>query len=146
MPNPSLRPAHPGQRQHPPDLLRLLVEGPIGLALSFGRNLQQFGGHRQQHRLPSNHPGEQRRGRPRGRHHGQQPHGHGLRGHPRAPELGGGPAGPERPGDDSKGGRGFAGQLRGRRHQPGPGRHGGCGQHPGLRPALRGQHRRHGHL
>ena len=53
MPNPSLRPAHPGQRQHPPDLLRLLVEGPIGLALSFGRNLQQFGGHRQQHRLRS---------------------------------------------------------------------------------------------
>ena len=53
MPNPSLRPAHPGQRQHPPDLLRLLVEGPIGLALSFGRNLQQFGGHRQQHPLRS---------------------------------------------------------------------------------------------
>ena len=68
-----------------------------------------------------------------------------------AAERGGRPPDPERPGDGPQGGRGPAGQLRGRRHQPGPGRDGGGGQHPqrhhgGHHPAHRGQHGGHGRL
>ena len=106
---------------------------------------------RRRHRRPRHRPGEQRRRRPHRRSDGQQPHRHHLRGDAPAAERGGRPPDPERPGDGPQGRRRAAGQLRRRRHQPGPGRHGGGGQHPerhhgGHHAAHRGQHGGHGRL
>ena len=140
VPNSPLRPAHPGQRQHPPDLLRLLEQRSERRPLPPHRQFQQSG--------PAGHgPGEQSGRGPRGGPHRQQPHGHELRGHAAAAERSGRPPNPKRPGDRPQGGRRPAGLLRGRRHQPGPGRHGGRGQHAqrddgGFRPATGGQHGR----
>ena len=96
-------------------------------------------------------PGEQRRRRPHRRSDGQQPHRHHLRGDAPAAERSGRPPDPERPGNGPQGRRRAAGQLRRRRHQPGPGRYGGGGQHPerhdgGHHAAHRGQHGGHGRL
>ena len=74
VPNSPLRPAHPGQRQHPPDLLRLLEQRSERRPLPPHRQFQQSG--------PAGHgPGEQSGRGPRGGPHRQQPHGHELRGH-----------------------------------------------------------------
>ena len=40
VPDAALRAAHPGQRQHPPDLLRLLEQGPVGHEVPPRRHLQ----------------------------------------------------------------------------------------------------------
>ena len=73
---------------------------------------------------------------PRGGPHGQLANGHELRGHAPAAERSGRPADPKRPGDRLQGGRRPAG-LRRRRHQPGPGCHGGRSERDdgGFRPA-----------
>ena len=106
---------------------------------------------RRRHRRPRHRPGEQRRRRPHRRSDGQQPHRHHLRGDAPAAERSGRPPDPERPGNGPQGRWRAAGQLRRRRHQPGPGRDGGGGQHPerhhgGHHAAHRGQHGGNGRL
>ena len=47
VPNPPLRPAHPGQRLDVANQLRLLVQGTVGRAVPPDRKFQQFGDHGQ---------------------------------------------------------------------------------------------------
>ena len=138
---PLLLPTHPGQRQHAPNQLRLLVQGPIGRAVPPHRQLQLPGpaGHR---------PGERPRSGSHGRPDGQQPHGHQLPADAPAAERRRGPADPERHHHHPRRRRHPAGQLHDRQHRPGAGRHRPLGpdaqrHHGGFRPVLRGLHGGH---